>query len=330
MQPTLLARFGFATTSLIRYLNHVMSDLLHFLTVAKDAVQIGVSIARRVRAETERLQLEKTDKSPVTVADFAVQAIVARHLAAELSDFVLVGEESARDARENQRILDATVAAARTVWPEADAEAVLAAIDRGAGDPDSASFWTLDPIDGTKGFLRGEQYCISLAYVEQGRPVIGVLGCPNLPPVSMYYAVAGQGAFEEGGTRIHGSEPASGTITFCESVEEAHADQEGNRRLVESLGVSRVRSIRMDSQCKYAVVARGEADAYLRLPKDDKYVEKIWDHAAGSLVATEAGCVVSDVRGEPLDFSTGRRLERNRGVVVAARSLHARLIAALA
>jgi 3'(2'), 5'-bisphosphate nucleotidase len=318
-----------------------MHDSTRLLAVAVEAVQIAVTVARRVQEEHERLLLSKSDKSPVTVADFSVQAVVARHLARELEDVVLVGEESARDARENARILGATVEAVRTVWPDANADAVLAEIDRGSGAPRPHGFWTLDPIDGTKGFLRGQQYCISLAYVEQGRPVVGVLGCPNLPldkdrpfdppdpQGSFYYAVAGQGAFDATGNRIHGSEPEPGTIAFCESVEEAHSDQEGNRKLVESLGVTTVRSIRIDSQCKYAVVARGQADAYLRLPKDDTYVEKIWDHAAGSLIAIEAGCAVSDVRGQPLDFSQGRRLERNRGVVVASRSLHARLIAAL-
>jgi 3'(2'), 5'-bisphosphate nucleotidase len=42
-------------------------------------------------------------------------------------------------------------------------------------------YWTLDPIDGTKGFLRGDQYAIALALVEHGEVVLGVLGCPNLP-----------------------------------------------------------------------------------------------------------------------------------------------------
>ena len=57
---------------------------------------------------------------------------------------------------------------------------------------------------------------------------------------------------------------------------------------------------RIDSQCKYAVVARGEASIYLRLPRDTSYREKVWDHAAGSLVLEEAGGRVSDLDGRPL------------------------------
>ncbi len=67
------------------------------------------------------------------------------------------------------------------------AAALLDAIDLGADAPDSSSrptergFWTLDPIDGTKGFIRGQQYAVCLAYIVGSEPVIGVLGCPNLP-----------------------------------------------------------------------------------------------------------------------------------------------------
>ena len=55
-------------------------------------------------------------------------------------------------------------------------------------------------------------------------------------------------------------------------------------------------------------------------------MEKIWDHAAGSLVATEAGMVVTDVHGLPLDFSHGARLEVNKGVVCASRAFHSMLV----
>jgi 3'(2'), 5'-bisphosphate nucleotidase len=78
----------------------------------------------------------------------------------------------------------------------------------------------------------------------------------------------------------------------------------------------------MDSQCKYAVVARGDAAIYLRLPTRQSYVETIWDHAAGSIIVQEAGGKVTDMAGEPLDFSLGRRLSNNRGIVVTNGELH--------
>lgn len=67
--------------------------------------------------------------------------------------------------------------------------------------------WILDPIDGTKGFIRGEHFCVALGMAQEGRPVLGVLGCPNMPMKgtrdnggeigegSLFFATEGQGAF---------------------------------------------------------------------------------------------------------------------------------------
>ena len=59
-------------------------------------------------------------------------------------------------------------------------EAIAAWIDKGNGNI-APRYWTLDPIDGTKGFIRGDQYAIALALIEQGQVKVGVLGCPSLP-----------------------------------------------------------------------------------------------------------------------------------------------------
>ena len=86
---------------------------------------------------------------------------------------------------------------------KATPEAVVDWIDVGAGEA-SQRFWTLDPIDGTKGFLRGEQYSVCLALIEHGEVVLGAIGCPNLNvqggaeiggPGSIYVAGRGQGAW---------------------------------------------------------------------------------------------------------------------------------------
>src|SRR5262249_12266783 len=89
-----------------------------------------------------------------------------------------------------------------------DAEMVCHWIDRGGTNRSSDRFWTVDPIDGTKGFLRGEQYAVALALIVDGLVVVGALACPNLPaePISesstgrsshgsIFWAVRGGGAF---------------------------------------------------------------------------------------------------------------------------------------
>jgi len=321
---------------------------------AIDAVAAACRVARSVQQDAGVRQITKDDRSPVTVADFAVQAIVAMALRDSFHDVLIVGEEHAGMLRqpEHEAVRRAVVEAVRMVHADATEEGVIEAIDACDHDGTAESFWTLDPIDGTKGFLRGQQYAIALARIEGGRVVHGVMGCPNLSAdhgrpfddpdaVGVIYA-----AFDGGGCRQLSADKPDGeaqpvstlsgdtvfepgaTVRVCASVESAHSKHSDTQRVSSHLGLA-VEYARLDSQCKYAVVARGQADAYLRMPTRKDYVEKIWDHAAGSIIATEAGAVVTDVSGTPLDFGQGRRLEANRGVVCAASGAHPMIIRAI-
>jgi HAL2 family 3'(2'),5'-bisphosphate nucleotidase len=117
-------------------------------------------------------------------------------------------------------------------------------------------------------------------------------------------------------------------VRFCESVESGHSAHGDAASVADRLGITAA-PLRMDSQAKYAVVARGEADIYLRLPTRADYREKIWDHAAGALIVSEAGGTVTDIRGKPLEFHHGRELVANRGVIVTNGRLHDRVLAAI-
>ena len=86
--------------------------------------------------------------------------------------------------------------------------------------------------------------------------------------------------------------------------------------------------VRVDSQAKYALVARGDVHAYVRIPADEERRENVWDHAAGHVVATEAGARVTDIEGRELDFGRGARLEANRGILCAPPAVHAALLEA--
>jgi len=150
---------------------------------AINAVAAASQVARSVQQDLARVQqITKDDRSPVTVADFAVQAIVALALQDAMQRVLIVGEEHAVVLRrpEHQSVRKAVVEAVRLVRPDVDDDTVLDAIDACDHDATADSYWTLDPIDGTKGFLRGQQYAIALARIEAGRVVLGVMGCPNL------------------------------------------------------------------------------------------------------------------------------------------------------
>ena len=324
------------------------------LRPALEVVAAACRAARAVQQDLERVrQITKDDRSPVTVADYAAQAIVALALRERYGDALIVGEEHAGFLRtpDHATVRDEVVGAVRQVHPDASPDAVLDAIDACDHDGTADAYWTLDPIDGTKGFLRGQQYAIALARIEHGTVVLGVMGCPNLPldwgrPFdepdprgAIYAATAGQGSWQwaadglgdapqRNAARSEKDIDSGRAVGICGSVEAGHSKHSDTQRVAEHLGFA-VEYHRLDSQCKYAVVARGQADAYLRMPTRKEYVEKVWDHAAGMLIATEAGATVSDISGSPLDFSRGRRLEANRGVVCAASGVHGRIIDAI-
>ena len=328
-----------------------MSEQQKSLQTAITAVAEACRATRAVQTRLDSIrQMTKDDRSPVTVADFAAQAIVCQRLNDDLGSLDMVGEESAAEIREpGMQSLRAAVA--ETVQDYRDdltEDDVLNAIDMGNHDATNTRYWTLDPIDGTKGFLRGGQYAVSLALIENGQVVLGVLGCPNMStdfkqpfdqPAAqgcIYYATLGGGSWylpendlQITPTRIEASDHVDlGALRVCESVESGHSKQDDTAKILQHLNATSAPA-RLDSQCKYAVVGRGQADAYLRLPTRAGYVEKIWDHAAGKLIAEQAGAVVSDIFGKPLDFSTGSTLESNKGVVCTAAPIHADIIAAI-
>ena len=168
---------------------------------------------------------------------------------------------------------------------QADSARVCQWIDHGRADGgtehrSAARFWTLDPIDGTKGFLRGDQYAVALALIEGGQVQVGVLGCPGLsdgyrPELdgqgSLVIAVRGQGAWTtslaapENYDRLHVStrrDPAQARL--LRSFETGHTNVSQIDLFARALGVQ-AEPVLMDSQAKYAVLAAGKGDLLLRL-----------------------------------------------------------------
>lgn len=323
----------------------------------------------------------KDDSTPVTVADYAAQAIILSNLQKAFSNGTLfLAEESSsgiRELKENdngremvRRIgqlagFDSNIDSSDITSGQSDLERAIDIgqsyyLDRAerqrqlqqlqqqqqgqeAHLPPPDQFWCLDPIDGTKGFLRGGQYCVALALLEVGVPTIGILACPNLPPSlrsdvdgthrdgtgggCIFVACKGRGCYEVGmeeSSYLHrlGSIPPDGDDEFANpskarfsvGVEQGFSDPDGvtvamgeylHGFLEEGTGDILYCS-RMDSQVKYGVIARGEAEFYVRLPRTHR--DTIWDVAAGVLCLEEVGGKVTDLDGKPLDFTKGERL----------------------
>ncbi|KAH7927500.1 3(2),5-bisphosphate nucleotidase HAL2 [Leucogyrophana mollusca] len=330
--------------------------------------QVAISAVRRACLLTSSVfnklvkneTLTKEDKSPVTVGDYAAQAVVNIILKRAFPDDPIVGEEDADDLKKDPALTKRVVELANEAlqadlglgemaeWgigpgPEKSAEELLGAIDQGnhVGGP-LGRMWTLDPIDGTKGFLRGGQYAVCLALIIDGHVELGVIGCPNLPydpsdPEGprgcIFVAVRGQGAQQ---MTLSGANPAPvtipeiapGALNFLESVEAAHSDHSFNNRVSTSLNISRAPT-RMDSQAKYCCLARGDGGVYLRMPTKAGYKEKIWDHASGNVLVEEAGGIVTDSRGLALNFGLGKTLGDNYGVIAARSDVHKKVLEAV-
>lgn len=313
------------------------------------AVGAASGVARQAAAQrSDLVDLLKDDRSPVTVADLAVQVAITAALRATNVEHAdrIVGEEGIDSLDEggatmvdqllrlSGEALDAAGLGRAAPTTESELRELL---DAGGLDPATEGrdvFWSLDPIDGTKGFLRGQQFAIALGLVQDGEPIIGLLGCPHLalgeaddygaadPTGSIYLGVIGEGAFAGPATATSVADlspisvsptPPGGTVRVCLSYEKAHGDQDRTSAALEATGVSTT-PIRIDSQCKYAMVASGRADLYLRLAREG-YREKSWDHAGGCAVVRAAGGIVESATGRPLRID-GRWVDAPGGIVV--------------
>lgn len=317
---------------------------------ALQAVQQAANLAADIQGEMVSEALTKDDRSPVTVADFAAQAVVGYLLDKAFPGALLVGEEASAVLRspEERNALDKITEFMQRVIPGVNADEVCDLIDRGVDEP-GEKYWTLDPIDGTKGFLRGAQYATALAYVENGVVQLGALGCPNITP-DLRENIGGEGSLliaqrdkgswistlsgeirEENFSRLAVSDRSKPPrARLMRSFESGHTNTSLIDDFQRELG-GEADPVRMDSQVKYALLASGEGEIYLRLlsPSRMDYREKIWDQAAGSIIVEEAGGTVTDLDGKVLDFSRGRTLKGNRGVCASNGLLHEKALEAL-
>ena len=215
----------------------------------------------------------KADGSPVTMADDAAEAILLHALREIAPDIAVISEENAESHRR--------------------------------APPDR--FFLVDPLDGTKEFLRPDgqgAFTVNIGLVEMGVPVMGIVYAPALD--RLFYGVVGQGATEmsAGNVRDIGVRPvpASGAIAVASR---SHRDAATNQWL-ETHGIND--TIATGSSLKFCLVAAGEADVY---PRFGPTME--WDTAAGDAVLRAAGGRVIHPEGMP--FTYGKTEYRNGGFV---------------
>ena len=228
------------------------------------------------RFDTDFQRWEKTPGSPVCELDIAIDRMLKSRLSTLLPEAGWLSEETADNA------------------------------DRLAHD----LLWVVDPIDGTRDYIRARPgWCVSIALVDRGRPVIGILDAPTRD--EHWRSVVGQGA-----TR-NGVALQAGTRTeFAGSRTPVDALPKADRDLVM---VHKPNSIAL----RIAMVAADEADLVATLRWGNE-----WDIAAAVLVASEAGAVVSDALGAPLVFNKPR--PQAFGVLACVPGVHSAAVERLA
>ncbi|KAM0450284.1 hypothetical protein ACHAPV_003953 [Trichoderma viride] len=327
--------------------------------------------------------IAKDDASPVTLADFGAQALLMVALRGFFPDDGFVGEEDAAVLRSNPKLRTTVFKLAGAVardfreveWRSANAHAMeatlpalesedemLALLDAaGAGaTAPTGRFWVMDPLDGTAAFLRGGQYAVSLALVEDGRELLGVVCYPNLSleyggVVSeiatdrlghgiMLSAIRGEGAeyrrlpldYSLGMGEILGRFTVPAKYEDLRLVDST-TSKSNRLDLVEAvarqLGAVPFPGIDIySSHARYAAMMIGEGEGshvMIRIPvgkRGDPSKSYVWDHAGSQLVYTERGGKITDLDGKEIDFGAGKTLAANWGIVAAPEVVHERIL----
>ncbi len=211
----------------------------------------------------------KADASPVSEADIAAHHIIRQGLLSEFPDITIVSEEGDEFTQQAE-----------------------------------AAFWLVDPLDGTKGFLRGEpEYTVNIALVVQRRPVLGVIYVPAMG--MLYTGAENLGAWKSNGvvTPIRVKDWAEGEKTVV--VSRHHRSPDELERL-RTHGAERV--LEKNSSYKFCMVAEGSAHLY---PRTGPTME--WDTAAGHAIVNAAGGEMVTRDGTP--FLYGKTEFRNPGFI---------------
>ncbi|MGM0563146.1 MAG: 3'(2'),5'-bisphosphate nucleotidase CysQ [Pseudomonadota bacterium] len=204
----------------------------------------------------------KADHSPVTEADFAANDIINKRLEGIGADWPILSEENEIQGYEERR-----------QW---------------------STYWLVDPLDGTKEFIKGNgEFSVNIALVHQHEAILGVVYAPVLG--ATYSASRDNGAEKvtaEGRQRIHvRAAPKTPHI----AVSRSH-DSDRLHRFLEELGEHHV--VHMGSSLKSCLVAEGTVDLYPRLGKTSE-----WDTGACQCVVEEAGGYFMSVDGERLSYN---------------------------
>jgi myo-inositol-1(or 4)-monophosphatase len=251
--------------------------------------------ARRFRAETLIAIDAVRDALRLALQDARAFAVTAK----QGRDIVTTADLAAEDA------IRAALSAAHP-FP------VIGEERGGEAPPDGSPYWLVDPICGTRNYASGTPlWCVNLALVEDAAVTIGVVGDPSTGEVLVAERGRGAWALEDGGQRRLTTTDASRTIVVEEGKSSGAVRQRAARFMAEAVRADRWDFRSLGTTLSLAYLAAGRISAYVVL-----YVTPI-HVAAGTLLVTEAGGLVTDIDGSPWDL-TSDTLVASAGTAVHA------------
>ncbi len=248
----------------------------HALTVATEAARAAGEPLRELHGQVESIDVKSNKSDIVTEADHQADRIITTAVGNEFPDHAIFSEESTRQTGE-----------------------------------DADYLWVIDPLDGTGNFAHGNpNYSISVALIEDDKPVMGVVYVPETD--ELFTAIADEGAWRDG-------DPIRTTDRkrLDESMLISGYDPDGiflSHFYQESRGVRRLGSAALN----LCYLASGSADA---IWEHDTHP---WDIAAGIIIARAAGATITDESGAPFEFTL--ETDERRALLGSNGSLHPALL----
>lgn len=240
-------------------------ELLHILLdIAREAGQAILEVYN----DPSSIEVQhKSDKSPLTKADKAANHVIVTALARHFPEIPIISEENKQIDYEDRKDFDL--------------------------------FWVVDPLDGTKEFIRRNgEFTVNIALCQKDRPIAGIVSVPVLQ--EYYYAIKGYGAFK--GSFEHKKRLAANTFKMHDRdltvmVSRSHLNDATESYLAK---LKAPKTLPAGSSLKFMRIAEGEADLYPRLGPTME-----WDTAAAQIVLEEAG-------GALLDWETKTPMKYNK------------------
>jgi len=263
---------------------------------------------------------EKQDKTPVTYADLATQIFIISELKKGFPNDQIIAEEEGSLIDENSKKIFKKCFKDLNI----DVKSIKDTVNYRGGP--SERQWSIDPIDGTQGFVEGLSYAVGLGFMVNSNPKVCAIAVPNYNEdgLAIFTAEKDQGARASYGGKdaisIYVSvQTEIEKIRMCHSL---HYDKPWVMEFAEKVGIKQF--IQIDSMLKYCMVADGSADLYIK-PLDPEHTFT-WDFMPGDLIVREAGGKITDLKGAPLKFKLNNCIFTAPGYIASNEILHEKIL----